>query len=62
MSFLIIQLHEEKSYRVSPNVASNFFEPTSQITCRIQLVGSCITGITYSDWKRQRQNDGVAIV
>ena len=30
MSFLIIKLHEETSYRVSPNVATNFFEPTSQ--------------------------------
>ena len=38
---LIIKLHEEKSYRASPNVESNFFEPTSQMTCRIQLVGSC---------------------
>ena len=44
MSFLIIKLHEEKSNRVSPNVASNFFELTSQTTCRIQLVGPCITG------------------
>ena len=44
MSFLIIKLHEEK-YRVSPHVASNFFEPTSPTTRRIQLVGSCVTGI-----------------
>ena len=28
MSFLIIKLQEEKLYRVSPHVASNFFEPT----------------------------------
>ena len=46
MSFLKIKLHEEKSYRVSPNVTSNFFEPTSQMTYHIQLIGSCITGIT----------------
>ena len=43
--FLIMKLHEQKSYRVSPRVASNFYEPTSQTTCRIQLVGSCITGL-----------------
>ena len=28
MNCLIIKLQEEKSYRVSPHVASNFFEPT----------------------------------
>ena len=34
MSFLLmIQIHEEKSYRVSLHVASNFFEPTSHTTC-----------------------------
>ena len=35
MSFSVIKLDEEKSYRVSPNVASNFSEPTSHPTCRI---------------------------
>ena len=30
MSFLMIKLHEEKLYRVSPNVAANFFERTLQ--------------------------------
>ena len=44
--FSIIKLHVEKSYRVSPHVASNFFEPKSHTTCRIQLVGPCVTGIT----------------
>ena len=37
MSFLIIKIHEEKSYRVSPNVASNLIEPTSQTKSSIQL-------------------------
>ena len=37
MSFLIIELHEAKSYRVSLNVVSNYSKPTSQTTCRIQL-------------------------
>ena len=32
MSFLIIKLQEGKSYRVSPNVASNFFEPRPRFT------------------------------
>ena len=45
MSFLMIKLHEEKSYRVSPHVASNFFKPNSHATCRIQLVGLCVTAI-----------------
>ena len=36
MSFLMIKLHEEKAYHVSPNVASNFFEPTLQTTYGIQ--------------------------
>ena len=44
MRFLKIYLQEEKSYRVSPHVASNFCEPTSHTTCRIQLFGSCVTG------------------
>ena len=39
MSFKIIKLHKERLYRVSPHVASNFFEPTAYTTCRIQLVG-----------------------
>ena len=53
MSFLIIKLQEEKSYHVSPHVASNFYEPPSHTTCRIKLVGSCVTGISqvYSDIK-----------
>ena len=29
-AFLIIKLHEEKSYRVSPNVASNFSDGVSR--------------------------------
>ena len=44
MSFLIIKLHEEKLHRVSPNVVSNFFEPTLLTACRIQHVGLCIMG------------------
>ena len=28
-----------------PESASNFFEPKSHTTCRIQLVGPCVTGI-----------------
>ena len=47
MSFLIIKLHEEKLYRVSPNVASNFFEPL-----RKQLVILCITGFTQASHYR----------
>ena len=45
MSFYIIKLHEEMSYRVSPHVTSNFSEQTSHRTCRIHLVSSCVTGI-----------------
>ena len=29
MSFLIMKTQEEKSYRVSPHVSSNYFEATS---------------------------------
>ena len=47
MSFLIIKLHKENSYCVSPHVASNFFEPPLHTTCPIQLVGSCVTGIKH---------------
>ena len=56
MSFLMIKLQEEKSYRVSPHVASNFFEPTSHLTCRIQLVGSCITGIISHTHRTEPNN------
>ena len=38
MSLIIIKVHEEKSCRVSPNVASNFFEPASQTTSRVKLL------------------------
>ena len=40
ISLKIIKLHEEKSH-----VASKFFESKSHTTCRIQLVGPCVTGI-----------------
>ena len=39
---VIIKLQEEKSYHVSPHVATKFFEPTSHTH---QHVGSCVTGI-----------------
>ena len=48
LSFFIIKLQQEKSCPVSPHVASNLFEPTSYTTCRIQLVGSCVTGISFA--------------
>ena len=44
MSLIITKVHEEKSCCVSPNVASNHFEPTLQTTSHIQLVASCVTG------------------
>ena len=48
MNFKIIKLLKEKSYRVSPHVASNSFKPTSHKTCHIQLIGSCVTGLMNS--------------
>ena len=42
----LAEVRKEKSYRVSPNVASNFFEPTLQTTGRIQLVASYVTGFS----------------
>ena len=40
MTLMIAKFHEEKSCRVSPYVATNFYEQT---TSRIQLVASCVT-------------------
>ena len=31
-----------------PESASNFFEPKSHTTCRIQLVGQCVRGINQT--------------
>ena len=37
---------EEMLCPVSPNVATDFFEQTPQMTCRVQLVASCVTGLS----------------
>ena len=54
LSFLIIHVHEEKSYRVSPNVASNFFEPISQTTCRIQQIART-KGLSLNNNEQRRR-------
>ena len=38
---MVTKFHEEKLCRVSPNVDTNFFVPTPQMTSRIKLVASC---------------------
>ena len=41
MSLVITKVHEEKSCCVTPNVASNFFEPTTQTTLQTTYCVVC---------------------
>ena len=41
ISLLMIKLHEEKSHRVSPNVAFNFFEPITRVSRALVIKCCC---------------------